>query len=343
MRIGVLTGGGDCPGLNAAIRAVVRAATKRGWTVVGFIDGWAGVLRRRTMPLGVANTDEALPIGGTLLGSSRTNPMRKPEEYAKVRAVFADEQLDALVAIGGDDTLSVAAALTRDGHAVVGIPKTIDNDVPETDTCIGFDTAVGVVVDALARLRTTTTSHHRITVVEAMGREAGWLAATGGIAGGADFIMVPERPGKLSDIIAHVQGRRTRGLDYSMIVVSEGAEIEGLQTAEAAVQQADQFGHVTLGSRSVGETLATALGAAVGVEARSSVLGHLQRGGSPTPFDRMLGTRCGVAAVQYIADGKFGVLTALQGGDIHAVPLTAIGGKQRLLDPTYFELLTLFD
>ena len=343
MRIGVLTGGGDCPGLNAAIRAVVRGASNRGWSTVGFLDGWAGVLHHRSMPMSVENTDGALGVGGTLLGSSRTNPLRKAEDYATLKALFTDEKFDALVAIGGDDTLSVASALARDGYAVAGIPKTIDNDVPDTEACIGFDTAVGVIVDAIQRLRTTTTSHHRITVVEAMGRAAGWLAASGGIAGGADYIAVPELKVSYDEILKHVDGRWRRGLNYSIAVVAEGADVSGLEVAEAAVQAADQFGHVQLASRSVGETLAKKLEASTGVEARSSVLGHLQRGGSPTPFDRLLGTRCGAAVVDWIAEGKLGMMAAFQNGKIVPMPLAGIAGRTRPLDPSFFPLLTMFD
>ena len=343
MQIGVLTGGGDCPGLNAAIRAVVRKATSKGWTVTGFRDGWAGVLKRDTLPLTVESTDGTLAVGGTVLGSSRANPLRKEEEYARVKAVFGDLSMDGLVAIGGDDTLSVAGRLADDEQPVVGIPKTIDNDVPGTEACIGFDTAVSAIAECIARLRTTTMSHHRITVVEAMGRQTGWLAAVGGIAGGADYIAVPERETHMDQIVRHVEDRQKRGLHYSIVVVAEGAEIAGLEVSEAAVQATDQFGHVQLASRSLGDTLARALEEATGVEARVSILGHLQRGGTPTPFDRVLGTRCGVTAVQWIDQGIFGVMTSFRSGRIEPVPLAQIAGQTRGLDPSYFELLTLFD
>ena len=343
MRIGVLTGGGDCPGLNAAIRAIVRKATSKGWTVVGFRDGWAGVLSRDTVPLTVENTDGMLAVGGTLLGSSRTNPLRKEEEYARVKGAFGELSMDGLIAIGGDDTLSVASQLADDEQPVVGIPKTIDNDVPGTDACIGFDTAVGLIAECIARLRTTTMSHHRITVVEVMGRQAGWLAAAGGIAGGADYIAVQECTTELAQIVQHVKGRRERGLDYSIVVVAEGAEIGGLEVREAVTETTDQFGHALLSSRSLGDALARALEGATGIETRASILGHLQRGGTPTPFDRVLATRCGVTAVQWIDQGIFGVMTGLRGGQIEPVPLTQIAGKTRGLAPSYLELLTLFD
>ena len=233
MHIGVLTGGGDCPGLNAAIRAVTRASLARGWSVTGIHDGWAGVLDRHGTPLTIENTDGFLDVGGTLLGSSRTNPLRTPESYAKAASVFDDMGLDGLVAIGGDDTLSVAGALAGDGLPVVGIAKTIDNDVPGTDMCIGFDTAVETIAGSIARLRTTTMSHHRATVVETMGRQAGWLAAVGGLAGGADYIAVPEQRSERDAFVAHVKRRYEQGRPYSIVVVAEGAEIDGLDVGEA--------------------------------------------------------------------------------------------------------------
>jgi 6-phosphofructokinase 1 len=342
VHIGVLTGGGDCPGLNAAIRAVTRASLERGWSVTGLHDGWAGVLGRNGSPLTVENTDGFLDVGGTLLGSSRTNPLRTPENYALAVAVFDDMGLDGLVAIGGDDTLSVAGALAGDGLPVVGIPKTIDNDVPGTDVCIGFDTAVETVASSIARLRTTTMSHHRVTVVEAMGRQAGWLAAVGGLAGGADFIAVPEQRSQIDAYLAHVQRRYKQGRAYSIVVVAEGAEIDGLEVGEAGVQATDEFGHIVLAARSVGESLARTIENATGIETRSSVLGHLQRGGTPTTFDRVLGTRFGAAAVGYLASGQHGQMAAQQGPHIKPVPLVDIAGKTRPLDDSYLELLNLF-
>jgi 6-phosphofructokinase 1 len=321
---------------------VVRKAVANGWTVTGLRDGWAGALNRDTLPLTIENTDGTLAIGGTLLGSSRTNPLRKEEEYARVKAIFDELNLDGLVAIGGDDTLSVAGKLADDEQPVVGIPKTIDNDVPGTEACIGFDSAVSAIAESIGRLRTTTMSHHRITVVEAMGRQTGWLAAVGGIAGGADYIAVPEQSTHVDQLIRHVQARRERGLDHSIIVVAEGAEIAGLEVQEAAIEATDQFGHVLLSSRGLGDTLAHALEEATGIETRASVLGHLQRGGTPTPFDRVLGTRCGVTAVQWIDQGVLGVMTGLRDGRIEPVPLTQIAGRSRALEPSYLELLTLF-
>ena len=342
MHIGVLTGGGDCPGLNAAIRAVTRASLSRGWSVTGIHDGWAGVLARDGMGLNIENTDGFLDVGGTLLGSSRTNPRRTPESYARAASVFEDMGLDGLVAIGGDDTLSVAGALAGDGLPVVGIPKTIDNDVPGTDMCIGFDTAVETIAASIARLRTTTMSHHRATVVETMGRQAGWLAAAGGLAGGADYIAVPEQRSTRDAFVAHVQRRHEQGQSHSIVVVAEGTEIDGLELGEAGVQATDEFGHIVLAARSVGESLARALEEATGRETRSSVLGHLQRGGPPTTFDRVLGTRLGVAAVDYLAAGQHGQMAALHGPHIEPIPLVEIAGRTRPLDDSYLRLLHLF-
>lgn len=310
--------------------------------MTGIKDGWAGVLARDGSPLTIENTDGFLDVGGTLLGSSRTNPRRTAEGYARAVSVFEDMGLDGLVAIGGDDTLSVAGALAADGLPVVGIPKTIDNDVPGTDMCIGFDTATETIAGSIARLRTTTMSHHRATVVETMGRQAGWLAAVGGLAGGADYIAVPEQRSTREEFVAHVQRRYEQGWTHSIIVVAEGAEIDGLQLGEAGVQSSDEFGHIVLAARSVGESLAQALEEATGNETRASVLGHLQRGGSPTTFDRVLGTRLGVAAVAYLASGQHGQMAAQHGAHIEPVPLVEIAGRTRPLDDSYLELLPLF-
>ena len=342
MNIGILTGGGDCPGLNNTIRAVTRGAISRGWTVIGIRNGWAGVLKQDAYPLTVKDTDHLFDVGGTLLGSSRTNPTQTQEDYAKAASIFSDMDLDGLVTIGGDDTLSVAGALAGDGFPIVGVPKTIDNDVPETDACIGFDTATETISMSISRLRTTSMSHHRVTVVETMGRQAGWLAAAGGIAGGSDFIAVPEITTALDDFVEHVQRRYDAGQPYSIIVVAEGATIGGLDLQSAAVQEEDEFGHVILSTRGVGENLAQTLEKETGYETRATVLGHLQRGGSPTTFDRILGTRFGLAAVTFLEGKAHGQMTALHGSAIEPVPLTRIAGKTRPLEPTYYELLRLF-
>ena len=343
MQIGVLTGGGDCPGLNAAIRAVVRRAARLGWDVLGFRDGWAGVLDREAEPLTIDATDPMLDVGGTMLGSSRTNPLRDPETFARARAVFDDCQLHGLVVIGGDDTLSVAGGMAAEGDPVVGIPKTIDNDVPHTDACIGFHTAVTTVANAVGRVRTTAVSHRRVVVVETMGRDAGWLAAEGGLAGRADYIAVPERPIELATLVSHVEGRAARGLPFSVIVVAEGAEIAGLEVGPAKVEASDGFGHVQLATRGLGHAAAAALERALGRDVPAVVPGYTQRGGPPTPFDRVLGTRCGVAAVDNLAAGTHGMLTALQRNRIVPVPLADVAGRTRRLDATYLTLLDLFD
>lgn len=342
MNIGVLTGGGDCPGLNAAVRGITRAASLSGWTVTGIRDGWRGAIEHEGFPLTIENTDGILDVGGTILGSSRTNPLRTAESYARAQSAFDEMGLDALVAIGGDDTLSVAAALASDGHPIVGIPKTIDNDVPATDACIGFDTAVETIASSVAHLRTTTMSHHRVTLVETMGREAGWLAALGGLASGSDFIGVPEKQINIEDVIAHVHRRYDGGANFSVVVIAEGTEVAGLDLKNAAVQASDEFGHVILSTRSIAEVVAHKIEKITGKESRACVLGHLQRGGTPTTFDRVLGTRFGFAAVDLLAANKHGQMTALIGLDIKPIPLVDIGGKSRTLDESYLKLLPPF-
>ena len=342
MNIGVLTGGGDCPGLNAAIRGITRAASLNGWTVTGIQDGWRGAIERSGFPLTIENTDGILNVGGTVLGSSRTNPLRTPESYSRVVSVFDEMGLDGLIAIGGDDTLSVAASLSADGHPIVGIPKTIDNDVPETDACIGFDTAVETIATSVAHLRTTTTSHHRVTLVETMGREAGWLAALGGLASGSDFIGIPEKPLNIEDVITHVHRRYDSGDNFSLIVIAEGTDVTGLDLKNAAVQASDEFGHVVLSTRSIAEVVAHKIEKVTGKESRACVLGHLQRGGTPTTFDRILGTRFGFAAVELLAANTYGQMTALVGLDIKPVPLVDIASKSRTLDDAYLALLPPF-
>ncbi|HXF51765.1 MAG TPA: ATP-dependent 6-phosphofructokinase [Dehalococcoidia bacterium] len=327
MRIGVLTGGGDCPGLNAAIRAVAQRGWAYGDDVFGVRHGWAGLLGDGDVyELTVDDIRGILHVGGTVLGTSRTNPARSEQEMAQVFENMRRYQLDALVAIGGDDTLGVAAKLHEAGLRVVGIPKTIDNDLPFTDACIGFDTATQVIAEALDRLHTTASSHHRVMVVEVMGRDVGWLAVVGGMAGGADFIAIPEEPVTLEDICEHVR-RRFQGRRFSVIVVAEGAQIEGLETRQVESGPVDQFGHVRLAERGIGQRLADEIEARTGIEARVTVLGHVQRGGSPSVRDRVIGMRFGVAAVDFLHAGNVGTMTALQGNDIVPVPLSEVVGK----------------
>src|ERR1041384_7864163 len=321
MRIGVLTGGGDCPGLNAVIRAVVRKGVEiYGHEFLGFRDGWKGPLEGVTRPLGVKEVRGILPRGGTILGSSRTNPFKIDGGVDKIKANLADLGVDALIAIGGEDTLGVATRLGEMGVNVVGVPKTIDNDLGATDYTFGFDTAVNIAMEAIDRLHTTAESHHRALIVEVMGRHAGWIALHAGLAGGANVILIPERPFDIDKVIAYVEHRfQTR---YApIVVVAEGAhpvhEELSLQSG-----QLDSFGHVRLGG--VGQYLASEIEKRTGKEARCTVLGHIQRGGPPTPFDRVLATRFGLHAVGAVHDEAFGTMVALRGTQIVRVPLSAV-------------------
>ena len=318
MRIGVLTGGGDCPGLNAVIRAVVRKGVEvHGHEFIGFRDGWRGPLEKHTMPLGVAETRGILPRGGTILGSSRTNVMKVEDGVEKVRRNLDELGVDALIAIGGEDTLGVATKLAAAGLNVVGVPKTIDNDLSATDYTFGFDTAVQVAVDAIDRLHTTAESHHRALIVEVMGRHAGWIALHSGLAGGANVILIPERPFDIDKVCEYVEARFARQF-APIIVVAEGAQPKegtmALQTGDS-----DSFGHVRLGG--IGQVLEREIEERTGYESRQTVLGHVQRGGTPTAFDRILATRFGLAAADAVNDGDSGKMVALQGTDIVRVPL----------------------
>jgi 6-phosphofructokinase 1 len=333
MIIGVLTGGGDAPGLNPAIRAVALTALSYGDQVVGFLDGWKGVQENHTIPVDRAWAEGILDEGGTNLGTSRTNPMRSEATMDAVVSNFRTNKLDALVAIGGDDTLSVAAELSRRGLPVVGVPKTMDNDVPETDYCIGFDTAVNTVSQSLDKLRTTSRSHHRAMVVEVMGRDAGWVAGIGGVAGGADYILLPEVEPDLEDLYGHLETVRGRGKGYALVVVAEGVQLGATENPENA--KTDAFGHVQLSQKNVGETLAKLIEGRLGWETRSVVLGHLQRGGSPSAFDRVLGTRYGAAAVEMAHRGEFGQMVVIKGWQLQAVPLESIAGRTKTLDPAF--------
>jgi 6-phosphofructokinase 1 len=338
MRIGVLTGGGDCPGLNAAIRAIAHRGWARGDEVHGIRKGWAGLLGEGdSLVLTQDEVGGILHLGGTILGSSRTNPARSDDEMREVEANLQRRGLDGLVTIGGDDTLSVSAKLAERGVAVVGVPKTIDNDVPHTDYCIGFDTAVTIVGEALDRLHTTAESHRRVIVVEVMGRDAGWLALAGGVGGGADLVIIPEEPLALDAIVEHVR-MRINFRQFSIIVVAEGADIDGVEEAPAG-GQVDQFGHAQLATRGVGTRLAEAIEARVGVEARVTVLGHVQRGGSPSMFDRVLATRMGAAAVDFLHKGTNGVIAAMRGLDIVPVPLSDVIGHNRTVDTRFRGLI----
>jgi phosphofructokinase-like protein len=342
MKIGVLTGGGDCPGLNPAIRAVVRRADQHGHSVVGIHNGWAGLLGEGSVaPLTLRDVSGILIQGGTILGTSRTNPFRTPEHAQQVIDNLRRYELDALVAIGGDDTLSVAAKLADMGEKVVGIPKTMDNDVNGTDFTIGFNSAVTIVCDALDKLHTTASSHHRVLVVEVMGREAGWVAVVGGLAGGADFILIPEQPATIESVCRHLERRREMGKDFSIIVVAEGAQIPDIGPAEAD-GATDAFGHVRLDRRNIGELVGREIERRTGFETRVTVLGHLQRGGSPSVFDRVLATRYGVAAVDYILEHRFGYMPALRGTEIVPCKLSDAVSKSRTVDLSLFNLAQIF-
>ena len=318
MRIGVLTGGGDCPGLNAVIRAVTRKGIEAyGWDILGFRNGWAGPIEDLTRPIGLDDVEDILNRGGTILGSSRTNPFKIEGGVERIRETLAKHEVDALVAIGGEDALGVAKKLNDEGIPVVGVPKTIDNDLGATDYTFGFDTAVHIATEAIDRLRTTAESHRRALVVEVMGRHAGWIALHSGLAGGANVILVPERPFKLDDVLDWVKSRFDK--QYApIIVVAEGAVPDGGEEVLLTGEK-DAFGHVQLGG--VGDWLAKEIASHTGAEARAVVLGHVQRGGTPTAYDRVLATRFGLHAADAVHEGDFGVMVALRGTDIVRVKL----------------------
>jgi 6-phosphofructokinase 1 len=341
MRVGVLTGGGDCPGLNAVIRAVVRKGVQdHDFDFVGFRGGWRGPLERDTVPLGLDNVHGILPRGGTMLKSSRTNPFKIENGVERIKENLRDLGVEALIAIGGEDTLGVATKLHELGVHVVGVPKTIDNDLSGTDFTFGFDTAVNIAVEAIDRLHTTAESHQRVLVVEVMGRHAGWIALHSGIAGGAAIVLIPEKPFDIEQVATYVESRFAKGF-APIIVVSEGAvPAEGggmtLQSGEK-----DAFGHVRLGG--IGERLADEIERHTGKESRAVVLGHVQRGGTPTAFDRWLATRFGLHAADAVAEGDFGTMMALRGTDIVRVPLAEGTGKLKLVsDAEYAEAQVFF-
>ncbi|HEX2192636.1 MAG TPA: 6-phosphofructokinase [Acidimicrobiales bacterium] len=334
MRVGMLTGGGDCPGLNAVIRAVVRRGERHyGDELVGFRDGWRGVLERDTVPLDVERCRGILPRGGTILGTSRTNPYKIDGGPAVVIDALRDERIDALVAIGGDDTLGVAHRLTGEGVSVVGVPKTIDNDLSATEVTFGFHTAVQIACDAIDRLHTTAESHDRVMVVEVMGRHAGWIATYAGIAGGAAEILVPEEEFDIDDVAARLQRRHDKGRFASLVVVAEGAKPrEGTMVTQSG--EVDQFGHERLGG--IAYYVAEQIEKRTGFETRVTVLGHVQRGGTPTAFDRVLATRFGIAAIDAVHDGGFGQMVALAAGEIVRVPLAEAVGRAKTVDPDLY-------
>jgi phosphofructokinase-like protein len=348
-RVGLLTGGGDCPGLNAVIRGAVRSGLRGGHDFVGFRHGWAGVLSDEALELTLERTVGILPRGGTILGTSRTNPFAGGHEgpgTETIRATLARRGVDALIPIGGEDTLGVALRLHRSGIPIVGVPKTIDNDLGGTDFTFGFQTAVQIVTDAIDRLHTTAESHNRVMVLEVMGRHAGWIATYAGIAGGADAILVPERPFDIEQVCAHLRARHERGRDFSIVVVAEGATPAagtmraGDGTPLALATGTDAFGHARLGG--IGVTLEGEIERRTGFETRVTILGHVQRGGTPVAFDRVLATRFGIAAMDAVAGGRFGAMVALRGTAIVEVPLAEALAEPKLLDPDLYRTAELF-
>jgi phosphofructokinase-like protein len=339
VKVGVLTGGGDCPGLNAVIRAVSRRSFSRGHEVLGVREGWRGLVEAKFEPLGPREISGLLPRGGTILGTSRTNPFRVEGGAEAVLANFEREGLDALVAIGGEDTLGVAARLYGEHEfPVVGVPKTIDNDLSATDYTFGFDTAVFVCTEAIDRLHTTAESHNRVMVVEVMGRETGWIAVVSGIAGGADVILIPEQPVPIEEACDEIRRRHEHGKDFSIVVVSEGYELEGL----AEETEVDEFGHVRLSERGVGARLAQEIEQRTGYETRVTVLGHVQRGGSPTPRDRVLATRYGLKAADLVHEGRFGQMAALHGDSIVDVSLAEATAELKTVPPDWYDVARAF-
>ena len=341
MRIGVLTGGGDCPGLNAAIRAIVRKGIDHhGHAVVGFRDGWRGPLENEHDELTIESTRGILPRGGTILGTSRTNPFKRDGGPQQVKDNLARLHVDGLIAIGGEDTLGAASRLhTEHGVPVVGVPKTIDNDLGATDLTFGFDTALHVATEAIDRLHTTAESHNRVMVVEVMGRHAGWIALHSGLAGGADVILIPERPFDVDEVCRLISRRHSRGRSFSIVVVAEGAlPREG--TMETASAGTDEFGHERLGG--IGQRLEGEIESRTGFETRTTVLGHTQRGGTPTAFDRVLATRFGIAAVDAASEGRWGQMAALRGQSVELVALADAVKELRTVPDADFDVAETF-
>ena len=339
-RVGILTGGGDCPGLNAVIRAVVRKGVNRyGHAIVGYRDGWRGVLDNSVTHLTPDNTAGILHRGGTILGSSRTNPFKEERGVERIRENLEAERIEALIAVGGEDTLGVADKLAAEGVHVVGVPKTIDNDLSATDYTFGFNTAVQICTDAIDRLHTTAESHNRVMVVEVMGRHAGWIATYSGIAGGADAILIPERPFDIEQVCEHIRHRHNKGRFFSIVVVAEGATpAEGTEITQE--EQRDEFGHVRLGG--IGVILEKEIEDRTGFETRVTILGHIQRGGTPTAFDRVLATRFGIAAIDAMDDGDYGKMVALRGTDIVRVPIGEAVTELKTVDPELYETAEVF-
>ena len=338
-KIGLLTGGGDCPGLNPVIRAVVRKADLIHYHVIGIRNGWKGLIEGDTEPLTLQSVSGILPKGGTVLGTSRTNPYKKPEDVQKALSNYRTLGLESLVAIGGEDTLSVALKLMKEGMNIIGVPKTIDNDLSQTDYTFGFDTAVNIAMEAIDRLHTTAESHHRVMVVETMGRHAGWIAIYAGMAGGADIILIPEEPIHIAAVCDTLQKRFKGGKTFSIVVVAEGAKFpEG----EVVTQEGklDAFGHVRLGG--ISHLLAEKIEAKTGFETRVTVLGHVLRGGSPSAFDRVLGTRFGIAAVELVVQKQYGMVVSLQGNKIVPIAIKDVVSVPKTVDREFYDIAKVF-
>ena len=341
IRVGVLTGGGDCPGLNAVIRGIVRKSVGKDVEIIGIKNGWKGLVDIETVQLGLESVSGILPKGGTILGTSRTNPYKNTEDVRKAIENYKKLRLDALIAIGGEDTLGVANKLSKEnkGINIVGVPKTIDNDLNATDVTFGFDTAVNIATEAIDRLHTTAESHHRIMVVEVMGRHAGWIAIHSGIASGADVILIPEFKVDIDETCEVLKKRHAKGKGFSIVVVAEGATFKEGQTVTQE-EKLDSFGHVRLGG--VGEILAAEIESRTGFETRVTVLGHVQRGGTPSAFDRVLATRFGVKAMDLVLEKKFGYMASLKGTEVVAVPIQDAVGTLKTVDAKFYELAKTF-
>lgn len=338
-KVGVLTGGGDCPGLNPVIRAVVKHAIRDNYQVIGIKNGWKGLIENAYMELNSGSVSGILPRGGTILGTSRTNPYKKEGDINKARENFKKLGLEALIVIGGEDTLGVANKLYKEGFNIVGVPKTIDNDLSSTDVTFGFDTAINIVTEAIDRLHTTAESHHRIMVVEVMGRHAGWIALESGIAGGADVILIPEVPVDIEEVCDVIRKRYERGKNFSIVVVAEGAQFKK-GTMVTQEEKLDAFGHVRLGG--IGQIIGEEIEKRTGFETRVTVLGHIQRGGSPSAFDRVLGTRFGIKAMELVINKDYGKMASLQGNKIIAVPLGDAVKELKTVDMELYNIAKIF-
>ena len=340
MKVGILSGGGDAPGINAVIRAVVRKGIRHySYEIVGIRDGWRGILDGEFLPLDLKSASGILPRGGSILGTSRTNPFKRERGGERILENAEKAGIDAVIVIGGEDTLGVAYKMSELGLRCVGVPKTIDNDLAGTDYTFGFHTAVAIATEALDRLHTTAEAHERVIILEVMGRYTGWIALEAGLAGGADVILIPEKPFDVGEVFEYIKRRKERGRNFSLIVVAEGAKPKG--KAEIVYgQSVDEFGHVRFGG--VGYYLGKEIEKRTGIETRVVVLGHLQRGGSPTAYDRILATRYGVAAIDFVHEGTFGCITALKGNRIVPVLLKDVAGKRKTVDLKLYELASVF-